>query len=185
MCVILKFNQTNENEKSEILKAFVANPDGFAIMQDEKIHKGLTLKELNLTINKLNSSPCIVWTRIATSGGTNKENLQPFKITTKEKKELYLFHNGVCGKGTAKKSDTRLLAESLCGCDEKFVQGYLSALNSLNKGKFILCDIKQENFFQIGLKEREGVLRSNENHLPSVTSVANWGVSRWHDKYDL
>lgn len=185
MCVILKFNQTNENEKNEILKAFVANPDGFAILQNKKIYKGLTLKELNLAINKLNSSPCVVWTRIATSGGTNEENLQPFPIKTKENKDLYLFHNGVCGRGTAKKSDTRLLAESLCGCDADFIKGYLTALNSLNKGKFVLCDIKQENFFSVGLKEKEGVLRSNENHLPSVSSVANSGVSRWHDKCNL
>lgn len=158
MCVIIIGTKKNVS-KEEVMRAWLTNSDGFGMLIKNKIHKGLKLTSLLKYYKELkDNEKFILWCRISTGG----YSLQPCPLGN----GLYLFHNGICGKSEGMLSDTAILARSIYGMNINDIKEYLTLLNRLNKGKFVVADLKTVNFWQTGLNERNGVYRSNENHLP-------------------
>lgn len=169
MCIILS-GKKRSIEKNEITKGFITNPDGWGIWSEKTLRtprKGYKLNSLlNLFSSVKESENVVIWERISTGGST----LQPFAIGGGR----YLFHNGICGKPRGNKSDTALLADSIYGLPEPMLIDILKVYNAKGKGKFAVTRPKGEPIL-IGFKaDKDGVARSNENHLDKVDK---WGAN--------
>lgn len=160
MCIILASKRKNIT-KTEIVKGFITNPDGWGIWSEKTLQtprKGYKLNSLlNLFSSVKENENVVIWERISTGGTT----LQPFAIG----QGRYLFHNGICGKSKGNKSDTALLAENIHGLPECTQINILKIYNAKNKGKFCVTRPKGEPIV-IGFKaDKDGVARSNDNHI--------------------
>lgn len=160
MCIILQ-GKKKVITKTEITKGFITNPDGWGIWSEKTLQtprKGYKLNTLlNLFSSVKENENVVIWERISTGGTT----LQPFAIGGGR----YLFHNGICGKSKGNKSDTAILAENIYGLHEATQTNILKIYNSKGKGKFCIARPKGEPII-IGFKtDKDGVARSNENHL--------------------
>lgn len=169
MCIILS-GKKKVITKTEIVKGFITNPDGWGIWSERTLQaprKGYRLNSLlNLFEKVKESENVVIWERISTGGTT----LQPFAIGGGR----YLFHNGICGKPLGNRSDTAILAENIYGLPEAVQVSVLKVFNAKGKGKFCITRPKQEPIV-IGFKpDKDGVARSNENHLDKQ---AKWNAN--------
>lgn len=178
MCIILQ-GRKRAITKTEIVKGFLTNPDGWGIWSEKTLQtprKGYKLNTLlNLFTKVKESENVVVWERISTGGTT----LQPFAIG----QGRYLFHNGICGKAKGKKSDTAILAENICGLPEAAQVEILKIYNARGKGKFCVTRPNGEPIL-IGFNaDQDGVARSNENHLDRrpVGCVNYGGIIKHYD----
>jgi hypothetical protein len=179
MCIILT-GKKSQITKTEITQGFITNPDGWGIWSEktlQKPHKGYKLNSLlNLFDSVKANENCVIWCRISTGGST----LQPFAIGGGR----YLFHNGICGKSKGNKSDTAILAENIHGLPECTQVNILKAYNAKNKGKFCVTRPKGEPII-IGFKaDKDGIARSNDNHLNKPTKWNANGYQYALNHYD-
>ena len=170
MCIILS-GKRKVITKTEIVKGFITNPDGWGIWSERTLQtprKGYRLNSLlNLFDSVKESENVVIWERISTGGTT----LQPFAIGGGR----YLFHNGICGRSKGDKSDTALLAEDIYGLPESLQVSILEIFNARGKGKFCITRPKKDPML-IGFKaDKDGVARSNENHLDRPRRAVNSG----------
>ena len=155
MCVIL-VNQKNKIKRSEIIAAWMVNPDGGGAAREggSQIKKFKTLNSMLKWYDQVpNNCNVVLHFRISTGG----IGLHPFKIPCTP---FYLFHNGICGSSRNGKPDTRILAERLRGMDISDILAALIFLNKKGKGKFTVCTVDLSYCKSIGF-----TFRSNENHL--------------------
>lgn len=160
MCIILE-GKKKAITKTEIVKGFITNPDGWGIWSEKTLQtprKGYKLNSLlSLFSSVKESESVVIWERISTGGTT----LQPFAIG----EGRYLFHNGICGKSKGNKSDTAILAENIHGLPECTQINILKVYNAKGKGKFVITRPKGDPVI-IGFRtDKDGIARSNENHL--------------------
>lgn len=164
MCIILS-GKKRLITNAEVVKGFITNPDGWGIWSERTLQtprKGYKLNTLlNLFSNVKENENVVIWERISTGGKT----LQPFAIGGGR----YLFHNGICGSSKGNKSDTYLLAENIYGLPEVTQVNILKIFNSKGRGKFAITRPNGEVVL-VGFKsDKDGVARSNENHLDKPT----------------
>lgn len=168
MCIILE-GKKRVISTTEVIKGFITNPDGWGIWSERTLatpRKGYKLNTLICLFESVkDSEKVVIWERISTGGST----LQPFAIGGGR----LLFHNGICGKSKGSKSDTALLAENIYGMPENVQIAILKVYNARGKGKFCVTRPKNEPIC-IGFEaDKDGVARSNENHLDKSTKWAN------------
>lgn len=169
MCVILIKDKKNKFSRQELLQAATVNPDGFGVWLPSVTDKPNITKSMNAAkiIDIVDSfDEAIFHARISTGGKTNIANVHPYHCG----KGRYLFHNGICGRGTDTESDTARLAKQLKHYSTPDTIKILTYLNQSGKGKFVLVDAKKI-LFQIGI-DKNG--RSNENHLLHATAGSGW-----------
>ena len=169
MCIILA-GKKKVITKTEIVKGFITNPDGWGLWSERTLQtprKGYKLNSLlNLFASVKENENVVVWERISTGGKT----LQPFAIGGGR----YLFHNGVCGRSKGNKSDTALLAEEIYGLSEALQVSILEIFNERGKGKFTITRPKKDPIVIGFTADKDGVARSNENHLDKP---AKWNAN--------
>lgn len=169
MCVILIKDKKKKFSRQELLQAATVNPDGCGVWLPNSTDKPNITKSMNAAkiIDIVDNADFAVFhARISTGGKKNVANVHPYHCG----QGRYLFHNGICGRGTDTESDTARLAKQLKHYSTPDIISILTFLNQSGKGKFVLVDSKKI-LFQIGI-DKNG--RSNENHLYFQTTGSGW-----------
>ena len=171
MCVIIYKNKKTSLDFETVRLASVTNPDGVGVAINEgdiwtiKKYMYPSRQQLKTLCNSLQDKEAILHFRIATSGGINLENCQPFLF---DDDRQVLFHNGVVyslNGISSYKSDTRLLIDIL-EKEKEDVNNILFNISDKSSNKFILLDDKNEIQFYGDYKNYKGLLCSNLNFVP-------------------
>lgn len=179
MCVILvgKIGKANHKQAKQ------QNPDGFSFYTKEQ---GLIKSPSDEQVEQAVSQWGIWHYRIKSSGPINLDMIHPFKVMGGK---AVLYHNGVIGAGTATKSDTALLAESLMDKPKSVVLSVLDSLANGSAGRFLLASATDPlKFRTFGKWEWEkGVLMSHKLYSYAAyskqTTAQKAGWVTDHGKY--
>lgn len=183
MCVIAVKTKNISPISDEILQqCWDSNPHGAGVAVikhgTKKIimKKGLMTKQLLLDFCHQNieeKDTAVYHFRLATSGNINAEMCHPFPINSGAKNTVsgeftgkieFLFHNGVVGHGTRKKSDTAILAEQLQSKNPKSKNLVLQYLAKSNK--FVVMTPTTLRLYGSWIKDEQatGALFSNSSY---------------------
>ena len=179
MCVIIFKNKKTNLDLNTIKLAYTQNPDGVGVCVNDRgnqwtVYKYLTpsKKDLQDICKLCQDHQAILHFRIATSGGVNMSNCQPFLF---DNDRQVLFHNGVMYSlnGICKdRSDTRLLIEIFEGGNVD-PHELLTNISKHSMNKFILLDDKNTVNFYGDFKDYKGLWCSNLNFVPVKKPVIN------------
>lgn len=171
MCVIIYKDKKTSIEFETMRLASNTNPDGVGVAINDgetwtiKKYMYPSRQQLKTLCNNLKDKEAILHFRIATSGGINIDNCQPFLF---DDNKQVLFHNGVIyslNGISSHKSDTRLLIDIL-GKEKEDISDILFNISEKSNNKFILIDDKNDVQFYGEFKQYKGLLCSNLNFVP-------------------
>lgn len=178
MCIIL-IGKIGKNLHKQ---AKAQNPDGFSLFtQKQGLVKAPTEKQVDDAVKEFG-----IWHyRIASSGKVDEHNIHPFPVAHGK---WYLYHNGIIGSGTATKSDTNCLAETLYNSPIRTIDKVLESLSSSNR--FCLVNAKDPHeFYLYGNWACEaGVLMSHKMYSATVyakqttAQKAGWALGTYYGK---
>ena len=171
MCVIIYKDRKTSLDFETVRLAYDTNPDGVGVAINDcdtwtiKKYMYPSKQQLKTLCNNLKEKEAILHFRIATSGGINLDNCQPFLF---DNDQQVLFHNGVIyslNGISSHKSDTRLLIDIL-GKEKEAISNILFNISEKSNNKFVLIDDKNEIQFFGDFKNYKGLLCSNLNFVP-------------------
>ena len=174
MGVILYKKKETKIDLETLLLARNTNPDGVGVAINNgdtwtiKKYMYPSRQQLKTLCNNLKEKEAILHFRIATSGGVNLDNCQPFLF---DNDHQVLFHNGVISSlnGINKtKSDTKLLT-MLLEHNKINVKDTLLSISEKTSNKFVLIDDKDIVTLFGDYKEYKGLLCSNLYFIPQPT----------------
>lgn len=177
MCVIIYKDKKTNLDFETVRLASVTNPDGVGVAINDgetwtiKKYMYPTRQQLKTLCNNLQDKEAILHFRIATSGGINMDNCQPFLF---DDNTQVLFHNGVIyslNGISSHKSDTRLLIDIL-EKEKKDINNLLCNLSEKSNNKFVLIDAGNTIQFFGDFKNYKGLLCSNLNFVPRPATPA-------------
>lgn len=175
MCVIIYKTDKTSLDFETVRFAYDTNPDGVGVAINDgetwtiKKYMYPSKQQLKTLCNNLQDKEAILHFRIATSGGINLENCQPFLF---DNDRQVLFHNGVIyslNGISSNKSDTRLLIDIL-GIEKQDISNLLFNISEKSNNKFILLDDNNDVQFFGEFKNYKGLLCSNLNFVPRPTT---------------
>ena len=171
MCVIIYKKPSIDLNLETLNLAITQNPDGLGVAY-RKQNKWQIIKymyptdrQLKTLIDDLKGLEAVIHCRIATSGGINIRNCQPFLFNDNK---MVLFHNGVISSlnGINKtKSDTKLLT-MLLEHSKINIKDTLFSISEKTSNKFILIDDKDIVTLFGDYKDYKGLLCSNLYFIP-------------------
>ena len=171
MCVIIYKKPSIDLNIETVRLASITNPDGVGVAINDgdtwtiKKYMYPSKQQLKTLCNNLKDKEAILHFRIATSGGINIHNCQPFLFNSNK---MVLFHNGIISSlnGINKtKSDTKLLT-MLLEHDKINIKDTLFSISEKTSNKFVLIDDKDIVTLFGEYKEYKGLLCSNLNFVP-------------------
>ena len=171
MCVIIYKKPSIELTLDTLCLAINQNPDGLGVAYRKKekwqIVKYMypTDRQLKTLVKDLKGLEAIIHCRIATSGGINIDNCQPFLF---DDDKQVLFHNGVISSLngiSSHKSDTRLLIDIL-EKEKEDINNILFNISEKSYNKFLLIDDNNDVQFYGEFKQYKGLYCSNLNFVP-------------------
>ena len=171
MCVIIYKGKKTNLDFETVRLASITNPDGVGVAINDgdiwtiKKYMYPTRQQLKTVCNSLQEKEAILHFRIATSGGINLDNCQPFLF---DDDKQVLFHNGVIyslNGISSSKSDTRLLIDIL-ETEKQDINNLLFNISEKSNNKFILLDDKNDVQFYGEFKNYKGLMCSNLNFVP-------------------
>ena len=171
MCVILYKDKKTSLDFETVRLAYDTNPDGVGVAINDgttwtiKKYMYPSKQQLKTLCNNLKDKEAILHFRIATSGGINLENCQPFLFDDDQR---VLFHNGVVyslNGISSYKSDTRLLIDIL-EKEKEDINNLLFNISEKSSNKFVLIDANNNVQFYGEFKQYKGLLCSNLNFVP-------------------
>lgn len=170
MCVIIYKDKKTNLDFETVRLASISNPDGVGVAINGEtwiIKKYMypSRQQLKTLCNNLQDKEAILHFRIATSGGINLDNCQPFLF---DGDRQVLFHNGVISSlngVSSKKSDTRLLIDIL-EKEKQDINNILFNIAEKTTNKFVLIDNDNNIQFYGDFKNYRGLLCSNLNFVP-------------------
>ena len=183
MCVIIYKDKKTNLDFETVRLAYDTNPDGVGVAINDgdtwtiKKYMYPTKQQLRSICNSLQDKEAILHFRIATSGGINIDNCQPFLF---DNDQQVLFHNGVVyslnGISTIK-SDTRLLIDIL-EKEKQDISNILFNISEKSNNKFVLIDANNDVQFFGDFKQYKGLLCSNLNFVPRPAPVTQKGKEK-------
>ena len=171
MCVILYKDQKTNLDFETVRLAYDTNPDGVGVAINDgttwtiKKYMYPSKQQLKSLCNNLQDKEAILHFRIATSGGINIDNCQPFLF---DNDQQVIFHNGVIyslNGISSQKSDTRLLIDIL-EKEKQAISNILFNISEKSNNKFVLIDHNNDVQFYGDFKNYKGLLCSNLNFIP-------------------
>lgn len=171
MCVIIYKDKKTNLDFDTVRLASTTNPDGVGVAINDgdtwtiKKYMYPSRQQLKTLCNNLQDKEAILHFRIATSGGINMDNCQPFLF---DDDRQVLFHNGVIysiNGISSKKSDTRLLIDIL-EKEKQDINNILFNISEKSNNKFVLLDDTNNVQFYGDFKEYKGLYCSNLNFVP-------------------
>lgn len=171
MCVIIYKNEKTSLDFETVRLAYDTNPDGVGVAINGGDTWTITKymypsrQQLKTLCNNLKDKEAILHFRIATSGGVNIDNCQPFLF---DNDQQVLFHNGVVyslNGISSHKSDTRLLIDIL-EKEKEDINNILFNISEKSNNKFVLIDDKNDIQFFGEFKQYKGLYCSNLNFVP-------------------
>lgn len=171
MCVIIYKDKKTNLDFETVRLAYDTNSDGVGVAINDgttwtiKKYMYPSRQQLKTLCNNLKDKEAILHFRIATSGGINMDNCQPFLF---DDNKQVLFHNGIIyslNGISSYKSDTRLLID-IFEKEKEDINNILFNISEKSNNKFILLD--HNNDIQIfgEFKQYKGLLCSNLNFVP-------------------
>ena len=187
MCVIIYKDKKTTLDFETVRLASNTNPDGVGVAINDgttwtiKKYMYPSKSQLKTLCNNLKDKEAILHFRIATSGGINMDNCQPFLF---DDNRQVLFHNGVIyslNGISSYKSDTRLLINIL-EKEKQDINTILFNISDKSNNKFILLD--HANDIQIfgEFKPYKGLLCSNLNFIPRPATPAKPAMQNGKEK---
>lgn len=176
MCVIIYKDVKTNLEFETVRLASVTNSDGVGVAINNgdtwtiKKYMYPSRQQLKTLCNSLKDKEAILHFRIATSGGINLDNCQPFLF---DDDRQVLFHNGVIyslNGISSHKSDTRLLIDIL-EKEKEDVNNILFNISEKSNNKFVLIDDNNNVQFFGEFKNYKGLYCSNLNFIPRPAPV--------------
>ena len=176
MCVIIYKDKKTNLDFETVRLASITNPDGVGVAINDgdtwiiKKYMYPNRQQLKNICNSLKEKEAILHFRIATSGGINMDNCQPFLF---DDDHQVLFHNGVVyslNGISSHKSDTRLLIDIL-ETEKQDINTILFNLSEKSNNKFVLIDANNDIQFFGDFKQYNGLLCSNLNFVPRPAPV--------------
>ena len=177
MCVIIYKDKKTTLEFETVRFAYDTNPDGVGVAINDgdtwtiKKYMYPSRQQLKTLCNNLKDKEAILHFRIATSGGINLDNCQPFLF---DDDRQVLFHNGVIyslNGISSYKSDTRLLINIL-EKEKEDINNILFNISEKSNNKFVLLDDNNDVQFFGEFKNYKGLLCSNLNFVPRPAAPA-------------
>ena len=171
MCVIIYKDKKTMLDFETVRLASITNPDGVGVAINDgdtwtiKKYMYPSKQQLKTLCNNLKDKEAILHFRIATSGGVNLDNCQPFLF---DNDHQVLFHNGVIyslNGISAHKSDTRLLIDIL-ETEKQDINNILFNVCEKSNNKFVLIDGQNNIQFFGEFKNYKGLYCSNLNFVP-------------------
>lgn len=171
MCVIIYKDKKTTLDFETVRLASNTNPDGVGVAINNcdtwtiKKYMYPSKQQLKTLCNNIKDKEAILHFRIATSGGININNCQPFLF---DNNQQVLFHNGVLyslNGISSYKSDTRLLIDIL-ETEKQDVNNILFNISEKSNNKFVLIDYKNAVHFFGEFKNYKGLYCSNLNFVP-------------------
>lgn len=187
MCVIIYKDKKTNLDFETVRLASLTNPDGVGVAVNDgdnwtiKKYMYPTRSQLKTLCNNLKDKEAILHFRIATSGGINMDNCQPFLF---DNDQQVLFHNGVIyslNGISSYKSDTRLLIDIL-GKEKEDINNILFNISEKSNNKFVLIDDKNDVQFYGDYKNYKGLLCSNLNFVPRPATPAKPAMQNGKEK---
>ena len=177
MCVIIYKDKKTNLDFETVRLASISNPDGVGVAINDgdtwtiKKYMYPSRQQLKTLCNNLQDKEAILHFRIATSGGINLDNCQPFLF---DNDRQVLFHNGVIyslNGISSHKSDTRLLIDIL-ETNKQDINNILFNISEKSNNKFILLDANNNIQFFGEYKQYKGLYCSNLNFVPRPATPA-------------
>ena len=171
MCVIIDKDKKTTLDFETVRLAYDTNPDGVGVAINNgetwtiKKYMYPSKQQLKTLCNNLKDKEAILHCRIATSGGINMDNCQPFLF---DDDKQVLFHNGVIyslNGISSKKSDTRLLIDIL-ETEKEDINNLLFNIAEKSNNRFVLIGADNDVQFFGEFKQYKGLLCSNLNFVP-------------------
>lgn len=171
MCVIIYKDKKTTLDFETVRLASLTNPDGVGVAVNDgdtwtiKKYMCPSRQQFKTLCNNLQGKEAILHFRIATSGGINMDNCQPFLF---DNDQQVLFHNGVIyslNGISSHKSDTRLLINIL-ETEKEDISNILFSISEKSNNKFVLIDSNNDVQFFGDYKNYKGLLCSNLNFIP-------------------
>lgn len=177
MCVIIYKDKKTNLDFETVRLAYTSNPDGVGVAINDgdtwtiKKYMYPSRQQLKTLCNNLKEKEAILHFRIATSGGINIDNCQPFLF---DNDRQVLFHNGIVyslNGISSHKSDTRLLIDIL-ETEKQDINNILFNISEKSNNKFVLIDDKNDVQFFGEFKNYKGLYCSNLNFVPRPATPA-------------